>query len=267
MSNNYLKILDLSIGATKAEIKAAYRKLSKKYHPDINKNEDAKERFIAINEAYKFLMDVGPKPNNEKVTYNYNAHDIAYEEWRKRAREYAWRKAREAQRQQQQQLSRILYYFDFVAIAIIIFNIALAVDYLLPKNVVQDKVIHIKKVYEGGSRYEKEGAHRYDDIYFEHFYMRVNKEKYFKIAREDKAMVTATFLFEIPLYVEISKGVEKVKLKQVYSVYAAFGFIIPIMFLLGLFYKIILRNLDHRLTLAILMTMLFPLQLFLFFMF
>lgn len=52
MQNKYLEILQLQPGATKQEIKKAYRRLSKIYHPDISKDEFAKEKFIEINEAY-----------------------------------------------------------------------------------------------------------------------------------------------------------------------------------------------------------------------
>jgi DnaJ-class molecular chaperone len=49
----------LGIGrtATQAEIKAAYFKLAKQYHPDVNKTEQAKERFSHINNAYETLSD------------------------------------------------------------------------------------------------------------------------------------------------------------------------------------------------------------------
>ena len=39
------------------EIKLAYRKKAKKYHPDLNKSPDATEMFQRINEAYEFLSD------------------------------------------------------------------------------------------------------------------------------------------------------------------------------------------------------------------
>jgi molecular chaperone DnaJ len=50
-------------GATKDEIKKAFRELAKKYHPDINKEKDAPEKFREINEAYEVLEDDKKRQN------------------------------------------------------------------------------------------------------------------------------------------------------------------------------------------------------------
>ena len=47
---NFLEILDVVKGANKDDIKKAYFKLAKQYHPDVNKSPEAKEKFSLINE-------------------------------------------------------------------------------------------------------------------------------------------------------------------------------------------------------------------------
>lgn len=54
---DYYKILDIDRAATDAQVKSAYRKLARKYHPDVNKSSDAVEKFKDINEAYEVLSD------------------------------------------------------------------------------------------------------------------------------------------------------------------------------------------------------------------
>jgi curved DNA-binding protein len=54
---DYYKTLDVPRGATQDEIKRAYRKLARKYHPDVNKSPEADGRFKHINEAYEVLGD------------------------------------------------------------------------------------------------------------------------------------------------------------------------------------------------------------------
>lgn len=56
-SNNYFERLGLPHGASDAEVKAAFRRLAKDFHPDINPgNNTAEEKFKFINEAYEYLM-------------------------------------------------------------------------------------------------------------------------------------------------------------------------------------------------------------------
>jgi curved DNA-binding protein len=58
MAKDYYKILGINKGASKEEIKRAFRKMARKYHPDVNPDEPKSgEKFKEINEAYSILSD------------------------------------------------------------------------------------------------------------------------------------------------------------------------------------------------------------------
>ena len=66
-SKDYYSVLGVDKNASEDEIKSAYRKLAKKYHPDLNKdNPDAAEKFKEVNEAYEVLSDKQKRSNYDQ---------------------------------------------------------------------------------------------------------------------------------------------------------------------------------------------------------
>lgn len=66
-NKNYYDILGVDKTASADEIKSAYRKLAKKYHPDLNPNNaEAAEKFKDVNEAYEVLSDATKKANYDQ---------------------------------------------------------------------------------------------------------------------------------------------------------------------------------------------------------
>ena len=57
---DYYEVLGVSKDASEAEIKSAFRKLAKKYHPDVSKEPDAAEKFKEAQEAYAVLYVCRP---------------------------------------------------------------------------------------------------------------------------------------------------------------------------------------------------------------
>ncbi|BEG56721.1 hypothetical protein NHP21005_04090 [Helicobacter sp. NHP21005] len=57
MSKSLYSTLEVAEGASQEEIKKSYRRLARKYHPDLNKGKEAEEKFKEINAAYEILND------------------------------------------------------------------------------------------------------------------------------------------------------------------------------------------------------------------
>ncbi|MBE7706234.1 MAG: J domain-containing protein [Cyanobacteria bacterium SIG30] len=70
---DYYEILGVKKDASDSAIKSAYRKLARKYHPDVNKEKGAGERFKDINEAYEVLSDKNKRTRYDNLGSNWQA--------------------------------------------------------------------------------------------------------------------------------------------------------------------------------------------------
>ena len=75
---DYYEILGLPVNSSIEDIKKAYRKKARLYHPDINPAPEAKDYFISATEAYEFLI-----ANHEKIKSDDQSYQQVMEDWRK----------------------------------------------------------------------------------------------------------------------------------------------------------------------------------------
>ena len=79
MAKDYYDILGVSKNASDDEIKSAYRKLAKKYHPDISKENNASDKFKEVQEAYEILSDKSKKAQYDQFGHQaFNNNGAGY---------------------------------------------------------------------------------------------------------------------------------------------------------------------------------------------
>lgn len=67
---DFYDVLGVSKDASQDEIKKAYRRLSKKYHPDLNDSPDADAKFKEVAEAYETLSDESKRSNYDQFGHS-----------------------------------------------------------------------------------------------------------------------------------------------------------------------------------------------------
>jgi curved DNA-binding protein len=70
---DYYEVMGVARDATQDDVKRAYRKLARKYHPDVSKENDAEERFKEVGEAYEVLKDPEKRTAYDQLGADYKA--------------------------------------------------------------------------------------------------------------------------------------------------------------------------------------------------
>ena len=102
---NHHRVLGLSPGATKKQIKSAYRQLALKYHPDRNRSAGAARKFQEITEAYDYLLEHPEAGLNDASSYDEQLAGEVYKREREKMQQRA-RAQREKKRQQDEYFNR-----------------------------------------------------------------------------------------------------------------------------------------------------------------
>lgn len=96
---DYYKILELDRNASEAAIKKAYRKLARKYHPDLNPNDTtAQEKFQQINEAHEVLSDPAKRKKYDQYGKDWQ-HADAFEQAKQQQQSQGFNRQRSYQGQ------------------------------------------------------------------------------------------------------------------------------------------------------------------------
>src|SRR6201986_3176932 len=70
---DYYEILGVTRGADADELKRAYRKLARKYHPDVSKEKNAEDKFKEVQEAYEVLKDPDKRASYDQLGRDYRS--------------------------------------------------------------------------------------------------------------------------------------------------------------------------------------------------
>lgn len=264
--NQYLQTLGLEPGVSAADIKRAYRRLAKAYHPDVSQDPEAQRKFVEITEAYNFLMEIGANPHQEQVSYDYDPFVKEYEERRRKARQYAREKRRKAAEEKIRALQMIYLFTDYLVGLTLFFNSLLLTDYLMPSQNQVERITRREYSYESPSQQGQNLIYRHGTIFFDEHSILVDREITDRWdSMQPQVRVYTSPILDIVLKADVELQGEIFEIRPVFSVYQFFFFLIPAVILLSLLYYRWPRLSENKVGLVVILIILSIIQLLVFF--
>lgn len=270
LKKNYgesISVLGLNPGASPEEIKEAYRKLAKQYHPDVYQL-DGGEKFKEINSAYRFLKKHPEPPVLNETQSHYSNPTNDYE---RRRRAYHKRQKEKKAQEAIRKAEMFKWLFKKLKPAIyvmLLFNSFLAIDYFLPSVLEEVKITKINTVrsisnYRTVSTSKSRTIYNYKADLNNGMTFRFGKEEIAKIDMKKTFKLKRSLLFKEGEYLESKNG--DTKIYNEYGLFRIFGAFIPVSILLLIGYLFFIKNNDARLTIFLVVLIFCIFQLFLVF--
>lgn len=240
-------ILGVEQDASQDQIKAAYRRLAKQYHPDRNPDEQANHKFQEIREAYQLLLRGDDYRYWSATDEGTEAYD-PQQAWRDELKARRARERQEKAIQKAKMLQQLYGVLNYLIGAYMVFLSLLIVDYILPDEEHPDEIIAITQVYFS-SRGTGRGAHSHNIVHFRNFRMKLGREE--KGIPFGPATVYTTPILQTVMGAELSQAGIARRIEPVYSIYHRFGLLILLAFVLGIVYYRLPVQGEGRLNVAI----------------
>lgn len=231
---DYYRILQITPDATQEEIKRAYRRLAKVYHPDVVAGTKEEVSIHEINEAYRTLGNVQKRTNYDWIRTNRSSAEaeMAAEENRQ-TRFNQPDNFRQSVKQPHKKDSRVKPYLKYtyaISQLSLVFCLLLLIDFLLPPRRQVDKATYVMEVFSPNN-----GRQFYDHTKVQTWKGRsiaVSKEAGMIFIENPDLHVYTTPLFAKARYVA-SAGKAKIRYLINRSVYGKFIFLPSLLLLFG----------------------------------
>jgi curved DNA-binding protein CbpA len=247
-------ILELPENASRESVKKAYRRLSKKYHPDLNADQDANLKFIKINEAYRLITEGGSREKEIQFDRFSEERRQSKEDLRRKAWEYVRKQEAERRKEIQDELNRLYRWFNYIAGLFFLLNLVFLLDLFLPVDKLKDELIGYERI--GYS--SKEGDGQDLEVYQKDLI--VGKEYSFFTYKNQGGRLTGDSLYlEVtPIFSKVlqvtaeTSQKEKIQIKVLMNYYRSLRYFAPVAWVLILLYFFISYSNQNKLTIAIL---------------